>query len=394
MTLRIQQVPNPPVGQDWSTVVPGEYLWDVVSVVATLTTAPGCASFNPNAAMDSGSSIGGSFSGRVDLPAAAFNPGNGPLSIELWIRSTSATPVTGTFAASQVAAQPAFTNAIFFFPRVANVIQFGLGQPGGFFTAIPSTVPDPTRWTHYVATSTGPGGTFAIYENGALIQTGATGVYNVGPTVASQIAGANFAGVQTFTSGVIDEVAYYHAALSPARVAAHYAAMCVGFSTYAAAVLSDTPVSYYHLDEPVGATTVNDASGNTHSGVVADNPVFGAPGAAEGATPRYPSLQVTDGSSVVMVAPSITGQPNGETDIYTWYQANSSSIPTPGVGRVSVAISRLVLPAGYVVESVTGNLDPGDQWSGIAVLWDDTLMRGLDALPPFDFHSILLVPPK
>ncbi len=52
--------------------------------------------------------------------------------------------------------------------------------------------------------------------------------------------------------GVMDEVALYPHVLSPARVAAHYAAASSSFPAYNTAVLTDNPAAYYHLNEGTG----------------------------------------------------------------------------------------------------------------------------------------------
>lgn len=392
MTIRTQIVPDPPAGTDWSTVVPGEYLWDILSVVATLTTQGGCVNFNPNTAMDCGLPFGGPTSGRVDLPASAFGPGAGPFSVELWIRPTSGfNPAFGRIC-SICPGPPPGQQLMECIATPGGSIGFGYGFPFPFSTAAGSLVPSTDEWTHYVFLSTGSGGVFQIWENAVMLQQGNCGPYGATIATASTIGGRYAPAPFTFSLAVFDEVAFYHSALAAGQIAAHYAAGCAGFANYSAAVLADHPISYYHLDEPPGATTVNDASGHTHSGIVAETPAFGVPGFFEGGGPRYPALQVTDGSNVVMVAPATTGQVNGTSVEYTWYLANSSSIPTPGTGRVSVAISRLIIPAGYVVESLTGDLEPADQWSEITVWWDDTVMQGMFGLTPYAYHDILIVP--
>lgn len=394
MTIRTQIVPDPPPGQDWSTIVPGEYLWDVLTVNATLAAQAGCLNFNQNTAMDCGLPFGGPTSGRVDLGASAFTPGGGAFSVELWIRPTTGfNPAFGRIC-STCPGPPPGQQLMECIAIPGGSIGFGYGFPFPFSTAVGSGVPSTDEWTHYVFLSHGTGTAFEIWENGVMLQTGATGAYGATPATASTIGGRYSPAPFTFSACVFDEVAFYHHALSPAAIAAHYAAGCTGFATYSAAVFADGPVSYYHLDEGPGATTVNDATGHGHAGIVAETPAFGAPGFYEGGGPRYPALTITDGSNVILVAPSATGQVNGTTVQYSWYLANASAIPTPGTGIVSIALPRLVLPAGYVVESVTGELEPGDQWSEITVWWDDTLMGGMAGITPYDYHDILIIPQR
>ena len=63
--------------------------------------------------------------------------------------------------------------------------------------------------------------------------------------------------------GILDEVALYSTALSPARIAVHHAVLMESFD---AEVMSDAPIGYWRFSESPGATTALDSSGNGHAG--------------------------------------------------------------------------------------------------------------------------------
>jgi hypothetical protein len=79
---------------------------------------------------------------------------------------------------------------------------------------------------------------------------------------------------QQFFPGTIDEVAYYATVLTPARVNAHYVA-----ASYGELISNDGPSAWFRLQEPAGAATVGDASGNGLAGTVSGGVTFGQAGA-------------------------------------------------------------------------------------------------------------------
>ena len=113
----------------------------------------------------------------------------------------------------------------------------------------PGTVPALVgKWVHVAcvfdaAAGASGNGVQSIYTNGVLaasheltdlFQNNTTGTFNLGDV--------NYA-------GLLDEVAVYATALSPARIQARYTAGTSGAGNYKSSLLADSPVGYWRLDE-------------------------------------------------------------------------------------------------------------------------------------------------
>lgn len=84
---------------------------------------------------------------------------------------------------------------------------------------------------------------------------------------------------------------------------------------YGKEVLADGPVAYYRLDDAVGSTSAEDASGNGHHGSASAKVVFGATGAVAGHTAAS-----FDGVSSVTVGDSFdfAGQAPMSVEAWIW----------------------------------------------------------------------------
>jgi len=213
---------------------------------------------------------------KIDVPYnAALNPGP-PFTIEFWAKPASlqtyggdTAPPTGTCPISNF--DPNWYGAnrsgwLFYMNNVGRW-QFRLGTVGGYAGSISGTSGNaaPGVWQHIVATW--DGATANLYANGALIGSGAASVANwtdnsesflrLGGsplTGTGAVAPANSASSNNGNRGFdgwVDEVAIYPAMLSPASIAAHYAAATTNTAGYDAQILADGPVAYWNLDEPV-----------------------------------------------------------------------------------------------------------------------------------------------
>jgi hypothetical protein len=141
--------------------------------------------------------------------------------LELWLLTTATSPV-GT---------QAYQGAGLLWADVGgsanDFVLAALNDRAAFFTGNPDTTVIGTtplndgRWHHVVATRT-MGGAKQLYVDAVLEATGST---NGSPLVAQAqiMVGGNTLDSRYF-KGLIDEVAYYNAVLSPAQIQAHFAA--------------------------------------------------------------------------------------------------------------------------------------------------------------------------
>ena len=102
------------------------------------------------------------------------------------------------------------------------------------------------------------GSTARFYTNGVQAISGnPSGAPNFVPGVSGgfSIAGRSDGGFKV--RGKEDEVAYYGTLLSPRQVAAHHDAAITNTAGYSAQILADSPLLYFHLDEPPLQNTGN-----------------------------------------------------------------------------------------------------------------------------------------
>lgn len=402
MTLRLELVPQPAAGTDWSIMVPGQQVWDVVAVTGKLNTggAPPapcpCTPANVHTACALATTFGPP-TGYFTLPLAAFAPGVGPWTVEGIVRGAD----LNYFGLLLIAQQPAPLVGISNL-RIALDSFFGSfidwADGATFQMAFGSKPCNVTDWAHVAITSDGSGGvTIAAYWEGVLSNSMAPGVYAesapgeslVGSNVSPSLGGVSFARVS--------DLAYYHTALSPAQVAAHAALVCTDLTAYRAAVLADGPNAYYPMDDGVGSPVAVDISGNGFDATAVDTVVFGEPGVTNAPNPplppRYTTLNVTQAATPVAAFPVGFAQPDLTTRAYTFQVGVPNNTITPAGDSAVVGIPMLRLPAGYTIAADTLGLQPGDQWTNVIVWWDDDYSPdGAFVLTPYDYRSRLLLP--
>jgi hypothetical protein len=138
------------------------------------------------------------------------------------------------------------------------------------------------NWYHVVVVWDGSVGT--MYVNGVLAATSAATTFVANPDGAFAIGTRS--GGDFVWAGDADEAAIYNVALTPAQIAAHYSSGTTGTPVYDTAVLADSPVGYWRLNEPTFVPPI--ALNNGSLGAVADGAYNG--GALTGSqAPRPPT---------------------------------------------------------------------------------------------------------
>lgn len=195
---------------------------------------------------DSSPSAG--FTGTVESKAEVYQSFNNEFAtprftVELWARRTGGggayrSPASFRYASGDPLAQQGWM----FYSNPANIWQFWIGNDGETWEIIDGPPVVNGEWIQLVGSYDGTA--MAFYANGALIERRETAYVPPDPTLAYtlRIAGGATEDVNGnfFFIGDVDEVAVYAEALTPAQVAAHYAA---AFSPSAAPVITVQPQS-------------------------------------------------------------------------------------------------------------------------------------------------------
>lgn len=372
MTLRTVQVPNPPAGEDWSTTVPGRYLYNVTGITANLTTG------GPNPVMVDSSGNGndgvyiftnaiyasrhlhqpglvaGGFALRPrdvtppDTFAIGLQPAgvpvslSGDLSVDFLVQVDAACTVFTVpfvdFTSGQDLSME-FTDGF-------DTQVFAATTTAGFFA--PAPIFDGA--IHHVAMTAPAAGPVRVYIDGVALAVVFAPARLVGPTttfLATSPSGP-------ILEGLLDELAVYQSVLSPTRIAAHIAAAGVDQAAYTAAVLADAPAEYFHFDDQ--------------------------PGGVDQAV----TLEVAEANIVVEQIPTgFNVVPGAGVYAFSWQTKLAAGAQIPSGSHTTVALPPLILPAGYVLRSHTYGIGPDDQWSDIIVWWNDDAMMANDAWNPF-----------
>jgi hypothetical protein len=127
-------------------------------------------------------------------------------------------------------------------------------------------------WHHVAITRTGATTTYFVDGVVDQSQTGAGTIDATNPVlIAADALGA-------FFPGILDEVAIYQTALTPAQILAHYQAAPI--RSYAEQVVADGAIAYWRLDETSG-TLARDSIG-TNNGTISGGVTLNQPGAIPG----------------------------------------------------------------------------------------------------------------
>ena len=177
-------------------------------------------------------------------------------------------------------------------------VSFGVWNGSGNVISSPSALND-GRWHHVVGTL--GAGTQQFFVDG--VRAGSlSNVVNAQDYYGYWRIGGDstWAGSQWF-SGAVADVAVYPAALSSTTVRSHWGlagnvVAAAPKDAYGAAVFADAPDRYWRLDEPSGATSAADASGNGDIGAYSGGVNLGDPGALAGSTGSAATFDGTTGA--------------------------------------------------------------------------------------------------
>jgi hypothetical protein len=296
---------------------------------------------------------------------AAINPST--FSLEMWV-NPAAVPKFAYVASS---AHLATTRSGWYLAQDDNS-TFGLGN--GFVVRMfyqngvnPSVTLFATNnlplgsWYHLVLTYDGT--TATLYKNGVVAQSAiplgfvpnVDGPFTVG--IRSDLA-FNWPGQAA-------EVAIYNGALSSARVAAHFAAAGVGYST---AVLSDSPVLYHRYKELPSPRAINIGSlGSAGSGIYSAGTI---PGDAGPRPTGYPGFDATntsvsfDGLGSSVTVPALNLNTNTVT-ICGWVKASTDSEP--------IAAGLIVCHSGTTYAGLTTDASGVGPALGLGYIWNNDI---------------------
>jgi len=339
---------------------------------------PGALPGNPAA---TAARFDGTSAQSVTVPFnAGLNPA-APFSVEGWFKPAWAVPPSGQ---SSLAA--AISSVHIADPRSGWLIYQSVDgwnvrfyNQAGTATSLSITgggAPDTNTWYHLALTYDGT--TATLYVNGVSAASGAPTGYVPNPDGAFTIGARSDTGFPW--AGDADEVACYTTALSEAQVQAHYAARTG--TAYQAAVLADSPVGYWPLDEAAYVPPVAVNSGTL--GAAANGSYWnGAYNVAGAAYPGMIGLETfntavsLDGvNDYVGTALSLTALPG----VYT-FSGWIRRAPVVQNGRTGLFGQNDLVEFGYIDDNtlhawtdgglnVTPNPFPNETWSHVAVVSD------------------------
>ena len=201
------------------------------------------------------------------------------------------------------------------------------------------------QWTHLAAVWDGT--TATLYVNGANVglQTGGY-VANTDAPFSIGAYGTNHPGDNPYT-GSVDDVAFYHSALTAAQIVNHYTngLSAAPPTPYRSLVLADGAVEYLRLDEasPLLNTAVNSGSiGVAGDGLHTPGAVHSVPGAIVGSADtatHYSAIDTnSDDGGVPTILPfSATLNPSGSFSVESWVrpteEGNSGNAQCPFFNR-------------------------------------------------------------
>lgn len=377
MPLYIIRPDPPPVGEDWLSTVPGQYLYNVTGIYATLTTGG-----TPTTVMRDSSphALDGAYVNTPEgappivqgIAATKFDDGTkttgvvadpiidwtGDWSVEGWFRSA----VGANYDLVQAQQGAAFSTAVSL--RVAIDVSgiifvegFPISGPDALWETAALAFPNDGLKHQLTVTYDQGTDTILCYVDGASVPItnlfgvpfDLTGIDHVG--IVGQVPVS--VGGSTFEAAM---VAIYPTALSPTAVAFHYGARING-ADYVTLVLADNPGAFYQLNDQGGA------GGG-----------------------RQVTLNITDGSNdVERICSGFDALTSPGPYAWSWLPKLNSASESPDASTVTVPLPKEILPAGYTIGTQTLDIEPTDQWSEIAIWWNSDIMDSTQNVTPYEY---------
>lgn len=325
MTLYVIRPPNPPAGTDWLATVPGQYLYNITGITATLNTAVPAVLLSTDTFNRANGPIG-STSGPGTLDPQAWNAREGTWNVignQAGASAFTADPITGLGA----------------------MMTLDLATPVVDLSVV-----------HVVADVNGAGILCRYVDSSNY-------VVMLGDNTQCQLIKA--------VAGAFHPI-----------IGASFGALVAGTVMRLTVDAADLYTVYLN---GVAKATATDAFNNaaTVHGIRSqglsqrwDNwQAHAGPGSGPATTSRTVALDITDGHQVVASFPApfpVVGA--GGPLLFSWAPTFSSNQQTPTAAVTSVSTPPLVLPAGYTVGTRTLDLLPTDQWSNITIWWDSNVM--------------------
>ena len=154
-------------------------------------------------------------SGYVSVPSnAALDLGDGPFTLEAWIKRTAAGHTDEIFQKTGNGYRIRFGSG--------NTLVFSKGSAGNEIVRTTSTIAD-TNWHHVVVTRPAAG-TPVIYFDGAAQPLSAVTAQTMANTTTALTIGTDAAATPNFLGGRVDEAALYKTVLTATQVSNHYQA--------------------------------------------------------------------------------------------------------------------------------------------------------------------------
>jgi len=340
---------------NYATLDPAQYsplgLVNPGSVCQTNNAASGCVpvSYQSNGTPSTNGIFGGGsqtapvFNGTTDHVTA--NPGSilsatSNVTLEGWANVPSA----GT------------SGFVSFLGTTLTGYGIGVGQVGGCICGTPGleviALYQMVRWIptgktitpgwHQFVLALNSSGQPSIYVDGQLIYSDTGAGPNV-PNGSALIGTDGNAG--RYFGGPIADVSIYNKTLSASQILDQYNAAAAG--TYDAVTAADSPVAWWKLSEPVGATSAQDSSGNGYTGTYS-NPVSAVvPGPFAG------SGQVVTSTSTANNGDSIYGALRTNSPTVYVCDGNTSAFDVPLVQATSAQVMTATQPGCGLPSSAT-----------------------------------------